>query len=56
MGRRLTDKPGQGENMIAQLGYRYLGNTVGDAVYSAVYNRVEGVAINSDWTWLMHNM
>ncbi|WP_029688083.1 alpha amylase N-terminal ig-like domain-containing protein [Thermoanaerobacter sp. A7A] len=48
----LTNKPGQGENMIAQLGYRYIEDTVGDAVYNAVYNKVEGVEVNKDWTWV----
>ncbi|KUJ90037.1 MAG: alpha amylase catalytic subunit [Thermoanaerobacter thermocopriae] len=44
----LTDKPGQGENMIAQLGYRYIG----DGGQDATRNKVEGVEINKDWTWV----
>lgn len=44
----LTDKPGQGENMIAQLGYRYIG----DGGQDATRNKVEGVEIIQDWTWV----
>ncbi|WP_031314260.1 alpha amylase N-terminal ig-like domain-containing protein [Caldanaerobacter subterraneus] len=44
----LTDKPGQGENMIAQLGYRYIG----DGGQDATRNKVEGVEINKHWTWV----
>ncbi len=37
----LTDRPGQGENIIAQLGYRYTGNDID----------IEDIEINTDWIW-----
>lgn len=38
----LTDGAGQGENMIAQLGYRYAGDGAD----------VDGIQVNTDWKWI----
>ncbi|MBZ4665965.1 alpha amylase N-terminal ig-like domain-containing protein [Mahella sp.] len=44
----LTNKTGQGENIIAQLGYKYSGNGEQDATR----NKVEGAEISNDWKWV----
>jgi len=44
----LTNKAGQGENMLVQLGYRYVEDTVGGSVYNSVY----GTVYSSDFTWI----
>ncbi|SNX53839.1 alpha amylase N-terminal ig-like domain-containing protein [Thermoanaerobacterium sp. RBIITD] len=46
----LTNKQGQGQNMIAQLGYKY--DSVSDSVYGSVYNSVYGVADSSGFIWV----
>ncbi|MDK2806115.1 MAG: hypothetical protein PWQ94_1279 [Thermoanaerobacterium sp.] len=48
----LTNNIGQGSNMIAQLGYRYAGDTVFDSVYGSVYNSVYGVDSDNDFIWV----
>nr|AAB00841.1 pullulanase [Thermoanaerobacterium thermosulfurigenes] len=47
----LTNSTGQGPNMIAQLGYKYVSGTVYDSVYGSVYNSVYGVD-DSGFTWV----